>query len=68
VGKLKKVTVVLPADTLRRAQRASGMGITPTIRTGLELIAAGRTYDRIRAMRGRVKLDLDVDELRRDRR
>jgi hypothetical protein len=67
VTKLKKVTVVLPEDILARAQKASGAGITPTIRQGLELVAAGRAYDQLRRMRGRVKLTIDLDELRRDR-
>jgi hypothetical protein len=68
MARLKKVTVVLPQEILERAQRASGEGITPTIRRGLELVAAGRTYERLRSLRGRVRLDLDVDELRADRR
>jgi hypothetical protein len=37
---LKKVTVMLPADLLERATMATGKGITPTIREGLEAMAA----------------------------
>jgi hypothetical protein len=66
--KLKKVTVVLPADLLRRAQRTSAEGVTATIRRGLELLAAHETYQRILAMRGRVHLGLDLAALREDRR
>jgi hypothetical protein len=67
MAKLKKVTAVLPQDLLRRAQRASGQGITPTIRRGLELVAAGRAYDGLRRLRGRVKLAIDMKALREDR-
>jgi hypothetical protein len=63
----RKVTVVLPESLLKRAQRTSGKGITPTIRQGLELVAAGRAYQRLRALRGKVKTSIDLDELRADR-
>jgi hypothetical protein len=64
---LKKVTVVLPEELLKKAQRTTGEGITPTIRQGLELVAAGRAYQRLRALRGKVKIALDLDSLRADR-
>ena len=63
----KKVTVVLPADLLSRAQKATGTGITPTIRRGLELVAAGRACAELRALRGKLQLTLDLDRLRDDR-
>ncbi|HEX2569355.1 MAG TPA: hypothetical protein VH877_07330 [Polyangia bacterium] len=63
----KKVTVVLPEDLLRRARRSSGQGITSTIRQGLELVAAARAYEDLRRLRGKLKLDLDLDSLREDR-
>lgn len=64
---MKKVTVHVPADLLERAQRASGEGITPTIRRGLELLAASDAYRGLRQLRGKVKFTIDLDELRRDR-
>jgi hypothetical protein len=67
VAKLKKVTLLLPDRLLRAAQAASGQGITPTVRQGLMLVAAGRTYDRLRSLRGRVRLSIDLDRLREDR-
>jgi len=67
MGRSKKVTVVLAADLLKRAQDASGEGVTPTIRRGLELVAARGAYGRIRKMKGRVRLDWDIDRLREDR-
>jgi hypothetical protein len=65
---LRKVTVVVPADLLARAQRAADDGVTATIRRGLELVAAKDAYARVRRMRGRVKLRLDLAALREDRR
>ena len=64
---VRKVTVELPADLLRRAQRSSGEGVTSTIRRGLELIAAGRAYRDLRRLKGRVSLSIDVAALREDR-
>jgi len=33
----RKITVEVPLDLLEKAQRASGTGITQTVRTGLQL-------------------------------
>ncbi len=63
----KKVTVVLPDELLERAQQATGQGITPTIRRGLELVAASKTFTRLRRLRGQVRFSVDVDRLREDR-
>ena len=64
----RKVTVELPADLLRRAQKSTGDGITSTIRRGLELVAAGEAYRGLRNMRGKVSLSIDLDTLRDDRK
>ena len=40
----RKITVEVRADLLRKAQEASGSGITETVRAGLELLAASRAY------------------------
>ncbi|HYM12130.1 MAG TPA: hypothetical protein VEU62_15450 [Bryobacterales bacterium] len=63
---LQKVTVLLPKELVRRATRASGAGLTPTIREGLEAVVRSHAYRRLRQMRGRLRLSLDVRELRRD--
>lgn len=63
-----KVTVELPADLLERARRSTGEGITGTIRRGLELVAASRAQEQLRALRGKVKFSIDLDALRDDRR
>ena len=63
----KKITVHVSENLLRRAQEATGQGITLTIRRGLELVAASRAYEKLRSFRGRVKLDLDLEKSRDDR-
>ena len=50
----RKITVEVPEKLLERAQEASGEGINQTVRTGLQLVAASRTYVRLRELRGKV--------------
>ena len=61
---MRKLTVMLPKDLIERALKASGLGITPTIRKGLEAVAARHAYERILRRRGKVHFSIDVDELR----
>ncbi len=61
---LQKVTVLLPKDLLRRAKRAFHGGTTPTIRKGLELVAAREAYEGLRRIRGKVKFGMTWQELR----
>jgi hypothetical protein len=63
----RKITVEIPSDLLEKAQRASGAGITQTVRTGLQLVAASETYARLRQLRGKVRFSLTVEELKADR-
>ena len=64
---VRKITVELPEELLNEARKSTGEGITATIRKGLELVAAGRAYDGLRRLRGRVKLSIDLARLREDR-
>ena len=64
----QKVTIEVPAELLRRARRSTGEGITATVRRGLELLAARRAYADLRRLRGAVRLSLDLEALRDDRR
>jgi hypothetical protein len=65
---IRKITVHVPADLIEKAQRATGKGITETIRLGLQQLTAGRAAQELRALRGKIRLSIDVEELRRDRR
>lgn len=64
--KLKKLTIQVPEDLLERATTASGSGVTPTIRRGLELVAASGAYGKLRRLRGRVKFSVKLTDLRKD--
>jgi len=63
----RKITVEVPPELLEKAQRASGMGITQTVRRGLQLVAASRTYARLRQLRGKVRFTRSLAELKTDR-
>jgi len=63
----QKVTAHLPAELLRRAQEMTGKGITETLKRGLEELTTTEAYRRLRALRGRVRLAIDLEELRRDK-
>jgi hypothetical protein len=63
----KKITVEVPAELLAKAQKSSGAGITQTIRTGLELVAAGKAYERLLQLRGKVRFSRTLEELKADR-
>jgi hypothetical protein len=64
---VRKITVEIPQSLLEKAQRASGAGITQTIRTGLQLVAASQTYSRLRQLRGKVHFSRSAAELKADR-
>jgi hypothetical protein len=63
----RKITVEVPPELLEKAQRASGSGITQTVRTGLELVAASHAYARLRQLRGKVRFTRTLAELKADR-
>lgn len=63
----RKITVEIPDDLLEKAQRASGTGITQTVRTGLQLLAASQAYDRLLHLRGKVRFSRTFEELKEDR-
>ncbi len=63
----RKITVEIPQDLLEKAQQASGSGITQTIRTGLQLLAASQAYDNLRQLRGKIRFSRTWEELKDDR-
>ena len=56
----RKITVEVLPELLDRAQRASGAGITKTVRTGLQLVAATQ-------LRGKVRFTRTLTDLKADR-
>ena len=63
----RKITVEVPIELLDKAQRASKSGITQTVRTGLQLVAASHAYARLRQLRGKVHFTRTLAELKTDR-
>lgn len=60
----RRITANLPAELLDRAQEITGKGITETLVEGLEQIRRRRASERIMALKGKVHLNIDIDELR----
>ena len=67
MSRVRKITVQVPESLLEQAQKSSGQGITETVRRGLQLVAAGDTYRKLRELRGEVSLSIDIETLREDR-
>jgi hypothetical protein len=63
----RKITVEIPRELLEKAQRATGSGVTQTVRAGLELIAASQAYSNLHRLRGKVRFSRTIDELKADR-
>jgi Arc/MetJ-type ribon-helix-helix transcriptional regulator len=65
---LKKVTLELPEELLRHAQEETQQGLTETIRQGLQLLTARRAGRALAKLRGKVDLQLNITEMRKDRK
>jgi hypothetical protein len=62
--KIRRVTANLPGDLLDDAMYLTGKGITETLVTGLHLVRRRRAYRKAMALRGKVRLKIDLDESR----
>jgi hypothetical protein len=60
-------TVEIPADLLERAQKATGTGVTATVREGLREVASRHAQRELTKLRGAVKFTVDLRRLREDR-
>jgi len=63
--RLKKVTVNLPAQVLEDATKLTGKGITPTILEGLQELQRTSQRSALRALKGKIRIALDLEETRR---
>lgn len=63
MGEMRKITVDVDARVLEAA-RAEGAGIAETIREALERQARARAWERLAALRGKVKFDMTWQEMR----
>jgi hypothetical protein len=68
MSEVPKITVFVPAKLLAAAQDYTAKGVSETVREGLERLSRQRFYDRLWALKGKVKFDdFNLYELRRDR-
>jgi hypothetical protein len=58
---IKRVTANLPESLLAEAMEVTGKGITETLVEGLHLVRRRRAYDRAMALKGRLRLDIDLE-------
>lgn len=63
----KKITLQVPEELLNKAQKATGKGITATIKEGLALVAARQSFENLKKWRGKVKFSKSMKELKQDR-
>lgn len=63
----QKITACLPKELLHDAQAFTGLGITETLKAGLVQLVVSKAYEDIRQFRGKVKVSVNLDELRKDR-
>jgi hypothetical protein len=66
VNDTRRVTANLPIELLEQATRASGKGITETLVAGLTLVKRSGAARKAKALRGRIRLDVDL-EISRER-
>jgi hypothetical protein len=64
----RRVTANLPGDLLDDAMRVTGKGITETLVEGLLRVRRSRAYRRAMALKGAVRLDIDLEASRERRR
>lgn len=68
VANLRRITANLPEDLLDEAMAASGKGITDTLTEGLRLVKRTRAYVKAMRLKGKIKLDVDLERSRERRR
>lgn len=61
---IKRITANLPEELLEEALAMTGKGITETLIEGLELVRRAHAFETAMSLRGKVKLDIDLEELR----
>jgi hypothetical protein len=64
----RRITANLPSDLLDAAMQVTGKGITQTIMEGLTHLRRQRFCDRAIALRGKIKLEIDLEKARGRRR
>jgi len=64
-GRVRKITVNVPVRVLENAVKVTGKGVTLTVIEGLEELDRRAKRSALRALRGKVRFELDLEETRR---
>ena len=64
----KRITANLPRDLLEDAMNVTKKGITETLVEGLRQVRRRSAYEKAMALRGKIKLDIDLENARERRR
>ncbi|HEY1615487.1 MAG TPA: hypothetical protein VGF97_17540 [Rhizomicrobium sp.] len=64
MSEMRKITVEVSEEVLQSAQEFTGEGVTETVRAGLNRLAAIRSQQKARALRGKIKFGVDLMSLR----
>jgi len=62
--RVQRVTANLPATLLEEARLATGKGITETLTEGLELVRRAAAAKKAARLKGRLKLEIDLEASR----
>ncbi len=64
----RRITANLPVDLLEDAMQVTGKGITETLVEGLQRVRRSRAFRRAMALKGKIRLDVDLEASRERRR
>jgi len=60
----RRVTANIRVDLLEEACRTTGKGITETLEEGLNLVRRARAAQKARSLKGKLRLDIDLEDSR----
>jgi hypothetical protein len=63
----RKIIVEVPVELREKAQKATGIGITETVRGGLMPLAPSQAFAVLRKLRSKVRFSRTLAELKADR-
>ena len=62
VSKTRRITANLPIHLLAEATNVTHTGVTETIIQGPKLLKKSSAYDKVQALKGRLKLEINIEE------
>lgn len=59
--KIKRITANIPEVLLKEATAVTGASLTETIIQGLKLVKRAAAYEKAKALKGKLNIELDLD-------